>query len=349
MLVALVVLGGCVSRLRGRMRVGNGDVTVVEAAMADTAVVPLFDPAVMYVLAKEYKNCGDTMMAMGEYVEERLIELYPDRAYRGLMANVAEKAMSELQRAQRMPQFRMNTMDGVTMSTRNVSFFNEVPDSALVELMDMTEAERGVFWELNALGDGKKRWVLADLDSIAVIDSEWGLNATLMGDGVAYWTRESWVMKLVSLGVASSTIYRVMQSKARAEYVARLFYKDKTNLGRRGDAFKHIYVNLLLRRYTTAQIAWLVMDVYWESAGNNMPCDRVMDFHNNLVGRWFVYDDVMSQSDDWRVWAFALRGYVNDAKRNGRLMKWGLDTPNEVVVIDERAVEEDRYIYWNEE
>ncbi len=345
-LIALL-LASCISqkrRLRGSERYEPEN--VVEP---DTTIIPIFDPEVLYVLAREYENTQDTMRSMGEYVEERLMELYPEQAYRGMMSKMADATMSRLQKVYQTPQTKVNTIDGITMSTPNESYFSSVSDSAEVALMQMTEAEAAVYWDLNMLADAETKVRLADFDKIKAFDSEWGLNATLMGDEIPYIAKEEWTMSFVSMGVSSSIIYRVLQSKARAEYVARHFYNINTSYGKRGDAYKHIFVNLLLRRYTTSRIAWLVMDVYWERASVNMPCDNVMDFHNNLVGREYQYTNLLKGGDDWRQWAYNLRNFVNDTINNAEFMNWRLNTPSFIVNEEEKKVSPKKYIYWSKD
>ena len=346
-LLIILLLVGCVSQRR-RLR-GSERYETDTAVVLDTTIVPVFDPAVLYVLAREYEGKKDTLRSMGEYVEERLIELYPEQAYRGMMSKMADATMSYLQGVHRSPQYRANTIDGLMISSPNEVYFNSVSDSAEVELMQMTEAEASIFWDLNNLADAENKVRLVDFDSISAFDSEWGLKTVLMGDEIPYIAKEEWAMSFVSMGVASSTIYRVLQSKARAEYVARHFYHTNTSYGKRGDAYKHIFVNLLLRRYTTSRIAWLVMDVYWERASINSPCDNVMDFHNNLVGREYQYNNLLGGSDDWREWAYNLRDFINDTTRNAEFMNWRLDTPSLIVNEEEKRVNPNKYIYWSKD
>ncbi len=345
-LIALL-LAGCVSQrriIRGSETYEKADKVVV-----DTSIIPTFDASVLYILAREYENSRDTLRSMGEYVEERLIELYPEKAYRGMMSKVVDETMGRLQTMRKSPQYRVNTIDGLTYSSPNESYFHTVSDSAEVELMQMTEAEASVFWDLNSLADGETEFRLEDIDSLRVFDSEWGLNAVLMGDEIPYFIQEDWVVSFVSMGVASSTIYRVLQSKARAEYVARHFWGANTSYGKRGDAYKHIFVNLLLRKYTTTQIAWLVMDVYWERASFNQPCDHVMDFHNNLVGREYQYEKFLKGSEDWRRWAYTVRNFINDTTCNAEFMNWRLDTPTFIVKEEEEKTDSYKYIYWSKD
>lgn len=343
----VLLLVGCVSQRR-RIR-GSEAYEVSNIIAPDTSVIPMFDASVLYVLAREYENSRDTLRSMGEYVEERLIDLYPEKAYRGMMSKVANQTMSRLQTMRKSPQYRVNTIDGLTLSSPNESYFNTMSDSAEVELMQMTETEASVYLGLNSLADSEKGFRLADIDSLRAFDSEWGLNAVLMGGDIPYFAQEDWLMSFVSMGVASSTIYRVLQSKARAEYVARHFFHANTSYGKRGDAYKHIFVNLLLRKYTTSQIAWLVMDVYWERASVNQPCDHFMDYHNNLVGREYQYKKFLKGSDDWRQWAYTVRDFINDTTHNAEFMNWRLNTPTFIVTEEEEKSNPCKYIYWSKD
>ena len=97
--------------------------------------------AVLYVLAREYENTDDTLRSMAEYVEDRLLELYPEKAYRGMMSKMADITISRLQKVNQLTQNRINSIDGVTFSSPNESYFNLVSDSAIVEFMQMTDAE----------------------------------------------------------------------------------------------------------------------------------------------------------------------------------------------------------------
>ena len=188
----VLLLVGCASQ---RRRIRGAEAYETSNIIApDTSVIPMFDASVLYILAREYENSRDTLRSMGEYVEERLIDLYPEKAYRGMMSKVADQTMSRLQTMRKSPQYRVNSIDGLTLSSPNESYFNTMSDSAEVELMQMTEAEASIYWELNALADSEMGLRLADIDSLGVFDSEWGLRAVLMGDDIPYFAKEDWVM-----------------------------------------------------------------------------------------------------------------------------------------------------------
>jgi hypothetical protein len=156
---------------RRRIR-GSEVLEKTSEVLPDTSIIPLFDVAVLYILAREYENTQDTLRSMGEYVEERLMELYPEKAYRGMMSKVAEQTMSRMQIVRRLPQYRINSIDGLTFSSSNESYFNTMSDSAEAELMQMTDAEAFIYWKLNALADDIDKFRLLELDSLSFFDSE---------------------------------------------------------------------------------------------------------------------------------------------------------------------------------
>ena len=84
--------------------------TVVQ--QADTTQIPAFPAEVLYVLAREYESIHDSTkakfnmpqseiirhdsMPLEQYMEQRLIQLYPDKAYKGLLHKtnvIAQKAI----------------------------------------------------------------------------------------------------------------------------------------------------------------------------------------------------------------------------------------------------------------
>ena len=139
LLLIILLLVGCVSQRR--RLIGSERYEPETTVEPDTTIVPIFDPAVLYVLAREYENTQDTLRSMGEYVEERLIELYPEQAYRGMMSKMADATMSRLQDVRRMPQYRVNTIDGISLSSPNESYFNSVSDSASANSLKFQNTE----------------------------------------------------------------------------------------------------------------------------------------------------------------------------------------------------------------
>ena len=146
--------------------------------------------------------------------------------------------------------------------------------------------------------------------------------------------------------------YRVLQSKARAEKLARYYYGDATNNGRPGDAFKHIYVNVLLRTYVGEWMTHAIMDIFWEWKSPNAPCDYFMDMHNNIIGRETRYDEFTTTNSEcsatrhWLQWAENVQHFVQDSV-NGDFQGWDKETPRFVVEPAANKVSNNQYIYWD--
>ena len=146
--------------------------------------------------------------------------------------------------------------------------------------------------------------------------------------------------------------YRIMQSKARAEKLAYYYYGDATNNGRPGDAFKHIYVNVLLRTYVGEWMSHAVMDLFWEWKSPNAPCDHYMDLHNNIIGRQSRYNDFTAaeegcdNSRHWLQWAENVQSYIQDSI-NGDKQNWDKETPTFIVEPAAEKVSAYQYIYWD--
>ena len=111
----ILLVTSCALQQRRRFR-GSEQYEQSRIVEPDTTIIPSFDVEVLYVLAREYENAQDTLRSMGEYVEERLIELYPEKAYRGMMSKVAEATMEQHPKSHDLQQFRhapkYETIDG---------------------------------------------------------------------------------------------------------------------------------------------------------------------------------------------------------------------------------------------
>ena len=147
--------------------------------------------------------------------------------------------------------------------------------------------------------------------------------------------------------------YRVLQSKARAEKLAYYYYGDATNNGRPGDAFKHIYVNVLLRTYVGEWMSHAIMDIFWEWKSPNAPCDHFMDLHNNIIGRQTRYDDFTTLDAQcnadmrhWLQWGENVQHFVQDSV-NGHRQSWDKETPTFIVEPAAEKVSDTQYIYWD--
>lgn len=326
----------------------------------DTTVLPTFPAEVLYVLGSEWEALYDSTSAkyhtpeaqqlradsvtMGNYIEQRLLALYPERAYKGYVSKVEQVCQNLLQQYASQSSI-VNNMHaelqfGDAAATGNSADYSPIPDSMSYSeavLMEFTPQEQALWDSLQHLANAKE-WAdrqLFDTLHISSIEEENLLLSLLLWRGPRIF-------------------YRVVQSKTRAENVAKYYYGDATNSGRPGDAFKHIYVNVLLRTYTDAVVAWTVMDVFWENYHVNAPADHFMDVHNNSVGREtqyrrFVHPDSTMQCGDvrqWLLWAEQVQHFIQDTT-NGELQHWNKQTPSFIVVPEAEQVSNTRYIYWD--
>ena len=331
---------------------------------ADTTLIPSFPSEVLYVLTREYESVWDSTrdkydtkeaeyirnnnVSIKEYMEYRLITLFPDLAYVGLLDKIENKAKQMLPSMSKvMPSFR--SQDGYYMpSFAEKVDLERVSDENEIKKLYLSYSEQDVFEKMNALADTSSFVELEEIRNIEVNDSIWNIDKKLSEDSVPYYMKESMLISMLTSGLGSHVFFRIMQSKARATYVAEFFYPGLTKDGRKGDAYKHLYVNTMLRNYVGPVMAWLIMDIYWENAASNAPCDMIMDLHNNHVGRNSRYRDLRgSENSQWVDWAYNVKSFVEDTTRNAQYHNWNKEIPLLVIKEEESKSNDRLYLYWN--
>ena len=321
---------------------------VASSPQSDTTAIPLLPAEAIYLIGQEYLAIHDATTdkyhtsraaqvrrdstTMAQYLDQRLAELYPDRAYPGYVSKVTRWAEMLIRRE--MP----------ASATIRSDIGAELPNAAHADethALELTQEERTTLTLLNTLASQADFADTQDLDTLHT----------------NYFEQENLALT-VMLWYGPRMFYRIMQSKARAEHLARHYYGENTNSGKRGDAFKHIYVNTLLRQYTGRLMAWLVMDVYWEHASPNAPCDHFMDLHNNQIGRNSHYDlftlntqpsTLNTPLPSWQQTADRIYQFIEDTTANSTYHPWDKQTPSFIVKKDEQQSPAQQYIYWNKE
>lgn len=304
----------------------------------DTTVLPAFPPEVLYVVAREYELRGDSVAEpLADYMDSRLAQLYPHAAYRGISAK-----LFSLFDAQKTPFNRRISLKreyAFTPETDTVRpFISEFDEAAFMSLLP---DEKAYFDFLNVLARGTAPVTLERLVADSTVRDSLGV---LPG---ASWLDSENALLAGLLPQGAYLFYRVMQSKSRAELWAQRHYGENTKDGHRGDAFKHLLVNVLLRHYVGEAAATLIMDVYWEGRGSNAPCDKYMDLHNNYVGRHAHYRTfVTDDNGDWESWARRVLIFVED-ESNATFEPWDKSMPTMLIRESERSADPAKYIYWN--
>jgi hypothetical protein len=309
---------------------------------ADTTVIPDFPAEVLYVLGARWE--ADTALqdhTIAEYIEEELMRLYPEKAYAGYINRLCALTDGLLVSSQRKPiLFNPHRQEINFLSTASLrADFYEVLDSLSLEeemeVLELTPQEQADWDVLQSLVHSEQPITRAAFDTL----------------NIEFFDEENVLLTLL-LWRGPRLFYRVLQSKARAEKLARYYYGEATNNGRPGDAFKHIYVNVLLRTYVGEWLSHAIMDIFWEWKSPNAPCDHYMDLHNNIIGRQTRYDDfttIDAQCSDmrhWLQWAENVQHFVQDSV-NGDYQVWNKETPTFVVESAAQKISDTQYIYWD--
>lgn len=317
---------------------------------ADTTAIPSFPAAVLYVLGAQWEldSTLQAQMSIGDYIEQRLIELYPEKAYKGYIDRIDSVANRLLVRAHAssfesniaLPtRHELSAVHPLKSSQQSTENFYRYLDSVSIDqeltLLELTPNERAVWDSLQFLVHAPQVLTRESFDTLDISSFE----------------QEDVLISLL-LSRGSRMFFRVLQSKSRAEKLAYYYYGDATNNGRPGDAFKHIYVNVLLRTYVGEWLAHAIMDVFWEWKSPNAPCDKYMDLHNNIIGRSSRYnhftavDQACNVNRHWLQWAEHVQHFITDSI-NGDLQAWDKETPQFIVEPAAKKVSAYQYIYWD--
>lgn len=311
-------------------------------ASPDTTILPSFPAEVLYVLGARWE--ADTSLqqnTIAEYIEQELMRLYPEKAYPGMIAKICATTDQILVSSQHKPILFSPHKQEITFATphgKTSHAFAVLDSLSLQEEMDileLTPEEKTTWDKLQILAHSPLPLTREAFDTLQIDSFE-----------------EEDILLTLLLWRGPRLFYRVLQSKARAEKLARYYYGDATNNGRPGDAFKHIYVNVLLRTYVGEWMTHAIMDIFWEWKSPNAPCDHFMDMHNNIIGRETRYDEFTTTNSEcsatrhWLQWAENVQHFVQDSV-NGDRQAWDKETPRFIVEPAASKVNANQYIYWD--
>ena len=311
----------------------------------DTTALPTFPAEALYVLGAQWE--ADSLlqedMTIAEYLEKELIRLYPERAYKGYMQRLCSVADCLLVNSQHTPSLfipkrqEINFVSGYSSSkATSYAILDSLTMAEEMMALEFTPQEEADWHALQALVHSNQPLTRETFDTLRI----------------EFFEEENLLLTLL-LWRGPRLFYRVLQSKARAEKLAQYYYGEATNNGRPGDAFKHIYVNVLLRTYVGEWLSHAIMDVFWEWKSPNAPCDHFMDLHNNIIGRQTRYEDFTTLDTQcnadmrhWLQWAENVQHFVQDSV-NGHRQSWDKETPTFIVEPAAEKVSDTQYIYWD--
>ena len=318
------------------------------ALSPDTTALPAFPAEALYVLAAQWE--ADSLLqqelSIADYMEQELIRLYPEMAYKGYINRLCTIADRLLADSKQRPTLFAPSRQEITFSSSPhrqsptgvadlYLHLDSLSQSEELQLMDFTPQEQADWDALQSLVHAPQPLTREAFDTL----------------NIGFFDEENILVTLL-LWRGPRLFYRVLQSKARAEKLAYYYYGEATNNGRPGDAFKHIYVNVLLRTYVGEWLSHAIMDVFWEWKSPNAPCDHFMDLHNNIIGRQTRYQDFTAmdtQCSDtryWLQWAENVQHFVQDSV-NGHRQGWDKETPTFIVEPAAKQVSSEQYIYWD--
>lgn len=302
--------------------------------------LPSFPLAHLYIVEREYAYLAadDTHISREDYFERRLIELFPHISYRGMMHDAKVEA-----------QVYELSFNQYTESVANYNTLLNIQDSS--SLVD--DYQPYVSYEQEVINlnlSTEEMDALVALNTIAFSC----LNKNQM-DSVFHIFNRFWFNKvnsshiLIPLSIVSHySIFRIFQSKTRAEQKAEFYFPENMGSGQKGDAFRHVFVSMHLRRYLGRMGSAMVMSAYEYFNPNLLDRDRYMDLHNNRVGRgskyWIMRGDYIKHRNDWGRWALNASNFINNSK-NGKDMDWE-NEEHENCKSDAETVSSKKYIFY---
>lgn len=309
----------------------------------DTTALPTFPSEALYVLGARWET--DSMLQkeqnLADFIEQELIRLYPEKAYKGYISKLCSVADQLLVNSTQRPTLFIPKQQEIrysnSQSPSGILYANldSLSIDKELQLLELTPQEQADWQRLQELAHSHQPLTRETFDTL----------------NIEFFEEENILLSLL-LWRGPRMFYRVLQSKARAEKLAYYYYGEATNNGRPGDAFKHIYVNVLLRTYVGEWLSHAIMDIFWEWKSPNAPCDHYMDLHNNVIGRQTRYEEfttIDAQCSDtrhWLQWGENVQRFIQDSV-NGELQGWDKETPIFIVKPAAEKVSDMQYIYWD--
>ncbi|MBQ8760174.1 MAG: hypothetical protein IJZ06_01980 [Bacteroidales bacterium] len=311
-----------------------------------TCDLPIFPFEVLYVVCKEYESVEDGTSSKStynnrqilsytksEYAESRLIDLYPDKAYVGIVEDSQDFYDSVINVYNSYPYLEESTGYGINGVNPQDEELVYISDENETVILNMTANETSILESMNNL---------ARMRSFATLDDIFKAS----GNSVMLTEKIDWALWgtiAVIFGGGAYVYERIMLCEQRAYEKEAEHYRNDIV---KGDAFRHIFVNVMLRRYLSRTAAYMIMDVIYENINPNPPCHRYMDWHNNYVGRVTKYS-TFRITNDWQIWSDYVHSYV-DNDSNGVFKNWTTSTSKRIVKREEKEVDDKKYIYLDE-
>jgi hypothetical protein len=318
--------------------------------------VPTYPILTFHILQREYYYLEENeftetngYISWPDYLEMRLIQLYPENAYTGM---VQEDIANYNTYKTAFDQYTLDwidyevaigiPLDSISDTTENIHPFVSKEDEVAYLDMSFEEVLKWNYYDSLVLNDTITRNGLDTLN-----DKEVNLTyKRLSKKDLAY------IALFTATPITNYMAFRILQSEKRTKKKVDEFYGQGPNgaAGQISDAFKHVYMSLLLRRNLGRSFAAIFTYGYEYIERNNDEWERQMDFHNNKIGRHTKYRDLKT-SGNWEDWATSVKNWINKGssgnRKNGVDMDWETSQPNKATCESDRdAVGYNKYIYY---
>ena len=284
-------------------------------------------------------------MTLFEYIEMRLIELYPDKAYVGMAKDMAEEGTLAMQMySDYLAQRKIwEVSQGIFQDEPKTEDITSI--EKLIEVMNPSPEELELIQSLESLATGTTYATATDFENIFKTKGTLGIQKS---------SQSVVGVDIISVGVIAAIgviAYLTAKMCERRTYDKLEEYYGTRNPdgGSKEDAFKHTCASMILCSYLTQPSAWLIMDVYYENKNPNSPCDKYMDLHNNSLGRntqyWTFRGPYFKNLFNWQTWTSRVNVFIENSN-NAIKMNWNLSAAESTVKSDESSADRKKFIYW---
>lgn len=156
----------------------------------------------------------------------------------------------------------------------------------------------------------------------------------------------------VGAGLVGWKAYRAFTAHELAREKSTAFFPNLAEGDTKRDAHRHIYWSMMLRRWVGKFLAKSATDWYENHTNSSGPA-RVMDLHNNDIGRTHRYNSFRGHWlwDRWDTseWAVRVRDYINNESTNGEyIVEWfGASISTDQAWAREACVPDEKYIFFS--
>jgi hypothetical protein len=352
---------------------------------------PRYPAVVQYIIYREFVNRHQDaakLIRQGEpywqYVEQRLMELYPGTGYRGMVRD-AHEGMRRYRAAWAGYQDQLQDFNAAVVEpctnvdgpscTYEDPYANpygygddpswdgqtEVePDPYAtptleeeIQTLRMTQPETSEMYYYESLA-----WqTVHGYQPLSAATSDDLIRAAGAGrrPGGEVTVQSPWLLAgaAASLGYIGYVYWRAKVTQERAENRSTALFPNLNRDDTQRDAHRHIFGSVMLRAYVGEGVTHAITD-YHESNSYNLPVGHVMDYHNNALGRSVKYKhfrgNFFTDFLQWENWSGRVYHYVTDP-RNGEFISTWQANPAGTTWSDawsrEASVPRWKYIYFS--